>query len=912
MAAADAASVISSSIASLSIANGSYTTNISASSSSLPIIPTTSYGVNYHSPSRIRNNSTTKFTSPQRRKPWQIDDQNHHHQQRHQHHHQQQQQQQQQFYHESTIRMIQVTDVLTGGYAIDALTKGTSHTHHTPRRSNANGSVVEPPPNCNTNSTTSKKSLSSSDSMLHCDNTTITSISEDNHSNNNVNVYSIIPGGIDRGGLKNEGKLVRFGVGKGNGRIKPQPLDNESAEGCDDEKVDHHGYLFRGRNGIPIAEEIPSPPLLCQPGPFFYRVVSTIPLPILAGPCADAPLTRAMALPGTVHEISLRMGSVHGNGIGGGSNNSSPLNSPGRSGVGGTGLEDGIVYLRSSHRRGWIANRRYVLLPLSSPYHDTAPSSPQRSPRNSPRNSPNTTRGHRRNNSGGSYSATSQRTCIELVMKEVSDYVDVSNFGISDDVSLGGTSISSASVSTPISILRTRRRSIRRRNERGRRRGYETRNGVSVFPMANLQGKVEMKAGKNFGNGLEASPISDLSLHSGLSNRNQRTTNSYHQLTSHAPSDGHLTTHSEVNFDGPKELKPNVFLLRVVAPNGLKILDAPHFQVNNLIRGQGGTATMPVMKTYKSTSSEVSVSKSVASASTINPSAIFHTMNGSLHTDYGRACSWELDASGRKRILPRGVLFEASSRMERSGTFSHGSGLIKLSDGSGWAIIPSKEELLEQYATFQNGAQSIDAETSKGFEEVGNAIVLKDHQQSNPRCNFEASWIRVVQATGVLVSCAPVSQKKEDNRSKRSSPISNTYSSDSSHSKGSVQHETDAASTVSGVFGAFRPAKKHDVKVDIMSVASASRNRQWKKNTINLIPCGTCVQVEPSIPSTSYPEKQVIPTNVYMYFLLYPSFCSNFLYMYIIFTLLSLSELCTAMWRSGMDSPCFPGNSVFN
>jgi len=43
--------------------------------------------------------------------------------------------------------------------------------------------------------------------------------------------------------------------------------------------------------------------------------------------------------------------------------------------------------------------------------------------------------------------------------------------------------------------------------------------------------------------------------------------------------------------------------------------------------------------------------------------------------------------SSLQRILPRGSLFEASKRIE--GLYNNpGSGSIKLSDGSGWAIVP--------------------------------------------------------------------------------------------------------------------------------------------------------------------------------------------------------------------------------
>eukprot|EP00553_Chaetoceros_curvisetus_P008243 CAMPEP_0204626638 /NCGR_PEP_ID=MMETSP0717-20131115/12439_1 /ASSEMBLY_ACC=CAM_ASM_000666 /TAXON_ID=230516 /ORGANISM="Chaetoceros curvisetus" /LENGTH=73 /DNA_ID=CAMNT_0051642645 /DNA_START=99 /DNA_END=316 /DNA_ORIENTATION=- len=50
---------------------------------------------------------------------------------------------------------------------------------------------------------------------------------------------------------------------------------------------------------------------------------------------------------------------------------------------------------------------------------------------------------------------------------------------------------------------------------------------------------------------------------------------------------------------------------------------------------------------------------------------------GQGHASY----SWELDVSGKYRILPRGALFEASKRMEKADNLHYappGSGLIKL------------------------------------------------------------------------------------------------------------------------------------------------------------------------------------------------------------------------------------------
>ena len=898
----DTSSVISSSIVSQ---HSSHVSQSSSSSTSLPILPNSTYLQNHHhhhSPiqrfinsSNSSSNKTppTKLSSPSRRRkrnPWENDDNhiidnnnsemntnstNSYTQQTSVDQQSPQQQLQEpiqlsqykqnlllprdrnQETHTVTVRVIQVDDVLTGGYAIDALTKGTSHTHHTPRRSNAkswsyNGGVGGNNSVCNsTNNNTTTTPLKN-----NSDYTTVASTgSEDNRSYNSGSVqasYQVIPGGIDRGGLKEDGKMFGY--------------DN-------DDEYNHHGYLFLTRNGIPIAEEIPSPPLLCQTGPFFYRVISSVPLPILAGPCEDAPLTRAMALPGTVHEISLRMGSIHRSaGNVADTNHDSPMSSPNRG-----GLEDGVVYLRLSHRRGWIADRRHVLLPL------------QENPSTTSTHSHTPMKGHRRNGSGGSYSTIPKRKCIEFVMKEVSDYVDVSNFGISDEVSLGGTSISSASVATPVCIIQSRRRPVRRHNERDRRSVADSRSGMVVTQKPKKKkGKSKLHPAMNLSSGNSDSlqiPSSDVSLLSDPSNKSN-STNVSHSLPSSSQNDdiSKVTNQTIIDdknmkkpsqLESPSVLKPNVFLLRVTAPNGLKILDAPHFQVNNLIRGQGGTSTMPVMKTYRSTSTETTVSKPTKTpSSTISPTAIFHTMHGTSHTDYGRACSWELDPSGKKRILPTGVLFEASSRMERSGNFTHGSGLIKLADGTGWAIIPNREELVEQFSGVQGGSKQmgITSEPFKGYEEVGNAYTVKENQTIDSSFDLDCYWVRVVQATGVLVSCTSSTSNSTNQSGHRDSPITSTYSSDSSHShKGSTQEESDTASTVSSVFSAFRSTKRKERKVDSMSAMIAHNRKILKsKHQLNIIPCGTCVQVEPWISSDKeHPENQV-SMNLYcfMFFLL--------------------------------------------
>ena len=60
-----------------------------------------------------------------------------------------------------------------------------------------------------------------------------------------------------------------------------------------------------------------------------YQIVSSAPIQIFTGPCVDAPRTKGVLLPGTIHEVCLRLES-----------------------------DENITYLRLSHRRGWIPDRK--------------------------------------------------------------------------------------------------------------------------------------------------------------------------------------------------------------------------------------------------------------------------------------------------------------------------------------------------------------------------------------------------------------------------------------------------------------------------------------------------------------------------------------------------------------------------
>lgn len=552
--------------------------------------------------------------------------------------------------------------------------------------------------------------------------------------------------------------------------------EKSSTENQESTSGKHYGYLFQTQNGVTIAEVIPTPPLLCQPGTFFYKVTSSSPLPIITGPCADAPVTRSVALPGTVHEISLRMGSLM-------------LDS-----LDSNGLENGIIYLRLSHRKGWIADRRHV---ITSQERQGA-------------------------------IIQDRYQCNEIVMKDISEYIDVTNFGMRDDESIDATSITSVSFTTPANVIRLRRTIGRNRNcRRGREPARDSRSGMIVqqkTKMKQPQAQTKKLHQKNPSGSEAFSPFSDVSLLSDVPSLNKSDIIEDGGLRRENPPknpSAHTDTNVRVermlvSMDEPqsiinvKKSVSDIFLMRVMAPHGLKILDAPHFQVNNLIRGK-----------------QVNMSSS----------------QGSSQYNHSSVCSWEFDATGKSRVLSRGTLFEASKRVERAGMYTPGSFLIKLADCTGWAIVPRQEELSLQYKALRNSVKS-DEVIIKAHEEVGNAIIL--HRNETPvHTNKDGrKWVRICQQTGVLVSCAPLSEDES---------ISGTFPKSFSGTKTGLRglhelnnresnqiHDSENASCTGSVFfDVFRPTISDKGKPPT-SIPKATHQIDL------LIACGKCVEIEPS------------------------------------------------------------------
>jgi hypothetical protein len=524
------------------------------------------------------------------------------------------------------------------------------------------------------------------------------------------------------------------------------------------------GYIFARRKDLIIVEPLHSTPTSEQ-GNFLYKVMSSTPLPILTGPSLDAPKTKAMVLPGTVHEVSLRVSMDPEGG--------------------------GTFFLRLSHRRGWIVDRK-----ISARKGDPVP-----------------------------------------VVKEVS-----SCGSLADDGSVSLLSIN-ASVATPSSTVRRRHRLPRRRidasKEPSDKNSLPPRQITGKFPPTGTP----VKNGNSLNDTMASekvpmTPSSNVSVMSDDSSMDQNT--SRHPVT--ASSDVSFSTNRSV---GPASATTAFFLMRVTAPRGLKILDAPQFQVNNLIHGKQAGSVGRVASSHMVSQFESNMGPPKSQHS------IFQTMSTRLATTGPSKTRSPavFDSSSRTRVLPRGAAFEACRRMESSGAYSQGAGLIKLSDNSGWAIVPRQDELDHQYRNYHGGVAGVkEGEATRAFEEVGNAVIDYTGNESGER-GPTTLWLRISAKTGLAVSCPPpVAPINDDDTSPTSSRGSSAISG-SIHGSGFgplSNAESDVASSVGSAFldAMFRTPKKKEGDNGDQSAPNrypASIEKQLQANTVA---CGMCVEVE--------------------------------------------------------------------
>lgn len=153
-----------------------------------------------------------------------------------------------------------------------------------------------------------------------------------------------------------------------------------------------------------------------------------------------------------------------------------------------------------------------------------------------------------------------------------------------------------------------------------------------------------------------------------------------------------------------QEYPKHFYLMRVVAPKGLKVLDAPHLQVHSLIRRPHNK------RNHHSTS-------------------IFHTLPSRTTPPT------ILYNHKQQRHMPADCLWEASRDIEvTTHSIPHVAGLIPLSDETGWVMIPSLKK--RQY-----------------YELLGTALVPQ------PSPDTAVLWRRITLRSGLPVACGPEIQE---------------------------------------------------------------------------------------------------------------------------------------------------------
>jgi hypothetical protein len=567
-----------------------------------------------------------------------------------------------------------------------------------------------------------------------------------------------------------------------------------------------------------LVKELEYPPIV-ERGEFRYQVIATNPLPILTGPLPDAPRTQAAVLPGDTPSVELRVQYE----------------------------PHGVAFLKLRHWRGYIADH-YPALVVDS---------------------------------------TKQQQPTVVLMPKVNEVLafaaaasDGPNTSINDDNhSMGNNSSSvlseattTASSFTAVSMSSSclLSRTLGRNPRRHRPPRKEIDNNKRALPPRQITNNKQFHPQqfvhqKNAGDNTYSSNVSILSDDSSLDMRVM--TQQHANPIPTSPDHSHSTSKSlsstsnthHINTTSEMQQQQTFYLLRVTAPRGLKILDAPQLQVTNFIRHNNK---------YQS-------NKRPPTMKTVNHHSIFQTMHNTRTTSStsvglpSTASVVVFDAHTKSRILPRNAIFEASSRLvETSTALSAGSflraqggtGLIKLADGSGWAVVPQKEDLDQQYRNYHfsgstsKGTVVKEGEATRAYEEVGSAISTVEANinslsllQQVP--NSSTTWLRVVSRIGVTVVCPPP-PPAEDEEDNNTSPTSSRGSSSgvtastNNHGVPSANNSDVASSVGSGFLDAmFRgsPLRKKDAEI----AAQDKVPRIEKVTQESVIPCGMFLEVEP-------------------------------------------------------------------
>ena len=141
--------------------------------------------------------------------------------------------------------------------------------------------------------------------------------------------------------------------------------------------------------------------------------------------------------------------------------------------------------------------------------------------------------------------------------------------------------------------------------------------------------------------------------------------------------------------------------------------------------------------------------------------------------------------SGGVRVLARGRLFESAGREVSAPPSCRGRGLVRLADGSGWAIVPSDGDLRDQFALVY-GDGSLDGDDVAAYEEIGSAFVSPPNtagesapnrhpQQQNASFaakEKEVVWLRIVAPPDGIRVLLPPPRDEEQCDAKEENPES--------------------------------------------------------------------------------------------------------------------------------------------
>lgn len=269
------------------------------------------------------------------------------------------------------------------------------------------------------------------------------------------------------------------------------------------------------------------PPILHERGSFLYRVCSKHPISALNGPAFDAPPTKTVLYPGQIIQVECK------------------IQFP-RSPIDDMDVDDDshTIYLRLKHRRGWIADQKFAKF--------------------------------------------SQIACDGENNNKTNALVEEISL-ISDSrtsVSFSSSTASTLSIYSDFdvhSILSqpTPHRSKRHRRPVSQVLSSSNNSSVCSFPHSHFEGHLHKvqpsySDSKSVVQGISATECASIDCQS-------RSQESVHSVVSCSPS---LTAqekspHSCVSSPSRSKMKANIFLFRVTAPKGLKVLDNPHFQVRS-------------------------------------------------------------------------------------------------------------------------------------------------------------------------------------------------------------------------------------------------------------------------------------------------------------------------------------------